>query len=289
MTLELIRRLPINHSFSGNNQYRAWVRCTCGKEYETGFYSYSKSPGCRSCVRRGADNVVPNTLLGRVRRGAIARKIHFELTLDDLRQRHSDQTQPGERYARCMYSGKELIFHGTKDSQHNVSVDRRDSNGGYALDNIDLVTKQVNIAKHTMTPADLLFHVERSVDPKIFFLSPAPVTSYRASGIFTGDRISGFRQRAKKKGLSFSLDAHQLRDMFNRQNGTCALFGMPLDETNVSIDRLDNSKGYTYDNIQLVTKEANFMRGPLSLDDFRELLDDIYEWNFIKKKGFEVN
>lgn len=73
-------------------------------------------------------------------------------------------------------------------------------------------------------------------------------------------------------------------ELWEKQNGRCALSGVPMtwgvvygrirsartsdEHTQVSIDRIDNNLGYTRDNIQLVCYIVNYMRGYLSVDEF---------------------
>jgi hypothetical protein len=65
--------------------------------------------------------------------------------------------------------------------------------------------------------------------------------------------------------------------MYQEQDGLCAYSGLPIgwsvvgwDHT-ASLDRIDNDMGYQDDNVQLVHKEINMMRGSLSTDRFKEL------------------
>jgi hypothetical protein len=57
--------------------------------------------------------------------------------------------------------------------------------------------------------------------------------------------------------------------MYLRQDGKCAITGMPIDlTTDASVDRIDSMKGYTKDNIWWVKKEINLMKNNLSLEEF---------------------
>jgi hypothetical protein len=63
-----------------------------------------------------------------------------------------------------------------------------------------------------------------------------------------------------------------LKEMWAKQGGKCAVTGIPMTwaaaagrvPTNVSLDRIDNSLGYSEDNIRLVCKMANHMKNSLS-------------------------
>jgi len=88
-----------------------------------------------------------------------------------------------------------------------------------------------------------------------------------------GSRRGRGAERSRKH-----LKLEQLNQLYVKQKGKCALTGYELTAirgkenfpTNVSIDRIDNSKGYTIDNIQLVCRKANTMKGE---ETQSELLD----------------
>lgn len=90
----------------------------------------------------------------------------------------------------------------------------------------------------------------------------------------------------KECGIN-TLTINQLIKMFEEQNGKCKLSNVKLSlNTNsnniVSIDRIDSNKGYTIDNIQLVSKIVNQAKNNLSMEDFKSMVFSIYE-NFNKK------
>lgn len=47
--------------------------------------------------------------------------------------------------------------------------------------------------------------------------------------------------------------------------------------TNLSIDRIDSAKGYTRDNVQLVTMAANQMKNDLTIDELVDMCKRIIE------------
>jgi hypothetical protein len=82
------------------------------------------------------------------------------------------------------------------------------------------------------------------------------------------------RSRAKTAGTLADLTAAQLEDLWEAQNGRCALTGIPMtfdaggSETNASIDRINAGGPYTLDNIQLVCYRANWMKNTMDMDSF---------------------
>jgi hypothetical protein len=78
---------------------------------------------------------------------------------------------------------------------------------------------------------------------------------------------------AKERGIPYSPDITRefLWNLFLQQDRKCALSGMPLHfantkeedrrgGTSASLDRIDNTKGYTCDNVQWVHKTLNRMK-----------------------------
>jgi len=74
------------------------------------------------------------------------------------------------------------------------------------------------------------------------------------------------KRGAEKRGKVFEFDIKYIWEVYIRQNRKCALSGLPLDfdkDTEngmVSLDRINNNKGYIKRNIQLVHKDVNFMK-----------------------------
>lgn len=86
------------------------------------------------------------------------------------------------------------------------------------------------------------------------------------------------KQRAKRKKLEYSLSVDVLILISESQNNQCSLTGIPFDlksshEYRVrpfapSIDRIDNSKGYTLDNIRIVCIIVNKAKNEYSQEIF---------------------
>jgi len=80
----------------------------------------------------------------------------------------------------------------------------------------------------------------------------------------------------RKQNLGFDLDLMFLLDLYEKQNGLCAISGVSMTyvagqgkvTTNISIDRIDSSKGYKRDNVQFVCDIVNRMKQDLPQTDF---------------------
>lgn len=81
---------------------------------------------------------------------------------------------------------------------------------------------------------------------------------------------------------TFDLTPLFLEELLRKQQGRCAWTGVPMSTDIgsdrlrlITLDRLDNTRGYTRDNIALVCKAANQARGNVSLEEFVRFLDDV--------------
>jgi hypothetical protein len=102
--------------------------------------------------------------------------------------------------------------------------------------------------------------------------------------------FSAARTRATKKNLEFDLTPDFVFEMYNNQNGLCSLTGLKLDTqlklNNVnynpyapSLDRIDANKGYTKENVRVVSVIAN-----LSLNGFGDVVFDEMCRSYVNKK-----
>lgn len=88
---------------------------------------------------------------------------------------------------------------------------------------------------------------------------------------------------AKQRKLEYNLDEFFIKELLNKQENRCALSGTIFNDKNkISIDRIDSSKGYIKDNIQLVIFEVNRMKSNFTQDQFIEFCSLVSNWNIIK-------
>lgn len=94
------------------------------------------------------------------------------------------------------------------------------------------------------------------------------------------EKLKQARCRSKKIGRVFDITSGTVLVVFSNQLGRCALTGIVIDKlTDLSIDRIDSSKGYTKDNIQIVHKDLNCMKWDLSQQQFIDYCKQVVEWN----------
>ena len=107
---------------------------------------------------------------------------------------------------------------------------------------------------------------------------------YETHSIFT-KIINDKKKRAKRKNLDFDITKEFLEDLLiNKQNGKCVITNVPLkftDKTKIyetpSLDRIDNNKGYTKNNVQWVMLGINYMKLNHPNNDLKKALKLIVE------------
>ena len=105
------------------------------------------------------------------------------------------------------------------------------------------------------------------------------------------ERLSGAKDRCKKKNTFIDLTLEDLQFLWKKQEGRCAISNIDMTyemgkgrvHTNVSIDQIEPSRGYTLSNVQLVCMAVNQMKADLSIDKLLEFCEAISanarKWN----------
>ena len=98
------------------------------------------------------------------------------------------------------------------------------------------------------------------------------------------DLIRNAKNGCKKRGISdFEIDADYLVELCSNQQGICPITGINLTfvsgsgviYSNASIDRIDNTKGYLKNNIQLLCRSANSMKLNMTQKEFENFMDNM--------------
>lgn len=108
---------------------------------------------------------------------------------------------------------------------------------------------------------------------------PPPINRKGCDGL-SGTHFLSIKNRALRRNLEFSLTPKFLWELYETQQGRCALTNLPIVLTNsiknqnvnwdivtASLDRIDSTKGYTEDNVQWVHKEINRLKNNYSLEE----------------------
>ena len=86
------------------------------------------------------------------------------------------------------------------------------------------------------------------------------------------------QKNADVRKIPFSVTIKELWDLYQKQNGKCALTGLPIDfsfrtvsASTASLDRIDSAGSYSLGNLQWVHKDINLMKMDLPIERFVEL------------------
>ena len=91
---------------------------------------------------------------------------------------------------------------------------------------------------------------------------------HKGLGKISRTKFGTYKFGALKRGIPFEITIEDAQAVWT---GFCALSGIVLDESNMSLDRKDSTKGYTKDNIQWVAIKINYMKQELSDEEFIKL------------------
>jgi hypothetical protein len=95
--------------------------------------------------------------------------------------------------------------------------------------------------------------------------------------VFIANRLISLKHSAERRKLRFEVTFGKLKRELNRKR--CYYTGVLIDDTkpphHISIDRKDNDKGYTDDNIVGCTVMANQFKANLTIDQIGKLYDKI--------------
>jgi hypothetical protein len=97
------------------------------------------------------------------------------------------------------------------------------------------------------------------------------------------------KKRAKAKGIEFDLSVKDLPD-----TAVCPVFGWELvrveggggSPSSWSLDRIDSSRGYTKDNVQVLSKKANTMKLDATPEELLMFADWVYQT--YKKERYDL-
>lgn len=122
-----------------------------------------------------------------------------------------------------------------------------------------------------------------------------PLKRPRDSGAYkdiAGHVWSNIINNAETRNLLFNIKIEDIWNLYIKQERKCAetgwaiLFDLEKGKTTASLDRVDSTKGYTIDNIQLVHKLVNRSKWDLSEKTFYKLCKAVKE---NRSKDFEYD
>ena len=100
-----------------------------------------------------------------------------------------------------------------------------------------------------------------------------------------GSIYNGAKRRSRKKGFGFNITKEDIQNLYIEQKGKCAITGIKMtfianDKYKISLDRIDSSKGYLKNNVQLLCWWVNRCKSNYSKHDLL-----VFAHGIIRKMG----
>ena len=96
-------------------------------------------------------------------------------------------------------------------------------------------------------------------------------TKHKLSG-----RYSTYKSNATKRGRAFDLTMEQFDSITSKPCHYCGEYDVYEDMAFTGVDRIDSSKGYSFDNCVPCCRMCNSMKSDLNLDIFLKKINKIY-------------
>ena len=114
--------------------------------------------------------------------------------------------------------------------------------------------------------------------------------NWRGKGQISLTFFDRIKMVASTRSIPFEITIDDVAELFEKQEGKCALSGLPLllpsksKQVNgkyrtASLDRINSNLPYQKDNIQWVHKDVNMMKQQFSTEHFLELCSKIHNFN----------
>jgi hypothetical protein len=92
--------------------------------------------------------------------------------------------------------------------------------------------------------------------------------AHKQPDILFPTQFGRIKRSAEARNIEFNVSIEYLWELWEKQNGCCAITGDPLDSIRkASLDRIDSSKGYIEGNVQWVTYRANVSKHTMTMDE----------------------
>jgi hypothetical protein len=91
------------------------------------------------------------------------------------------------------------------------------------------------------------------------------------------DKFNKIKARAKKDKTPFNLTLEYFISLYVKQKGICYYFDIPLEKGNISLDRIDPTKGYIKGNIIFCSVKANTIKSNLTLNELSIWIPKFYK------------
>lgn len=303
--LETLLKRKRLYTIDFGDNYGKMIRCfTCKRMKPSYLFNNdprkvnNKRSSCKKCMvehhnRRRANwtleqfahNMLRGARTSAKKRRERHRNCPFGLSLEDILSLRHKQGN------RCVYSGLELQWY--VNAPNMASIDRKSSENGYIITNVQLTIWRINAMKSDMEERTFLWWVMRVAEYQFTTPSQRKIevikrTYSNHENRFLRSRLkiarsSAIKRQSKGRVCEYSLSEQDIVSMREHQNNQCVYSGAVLQwcqntPNQASIDRIDSTKGYRIDNIQLVVWRVNEMKNDMTHDEFLGIVRTIAEY-----------
>jgi hypothetical protein len=197
----------------------------------------------------------------------------FNLNLEWLEKQRDKQNN------KCIYTKLYLVW--TTNNKRKASIDRINNSLSHTIENCHLCIYPINLMKCDMDHEEFLKHFNNIKKKKFKSYAKTDLNNLSNDEKELIDRkYSDCRQHSRANKFEFNLTKDEYYN-FIKKNTTCNYTGTPVAFkknvfNNASIDRIDSSRGYSIDNIQMTIWPINRMKRLMDHDEFKELIDLIW-------------
>ena len=95
-------------------------------------------------------------------------------------------------------------------------------------------------------------------------------------------KLSDGKKNAKKKGWEYDIDHAFIMQLIRQSGCKCIYCGKPFvfepnHQMNFSIDRIDSSRGYVRNNVQVIAPWVNIAKSDMDEQEFFHYVEDMYK------------
>jgi hypothetical protein len=186
----------------------------------------------------------------------------------------------------CIYTGDKLKFN---KGINRTCISRINIKKGYTEDNVQLSTWKAHHIRSALLPifSNTIESIQLFRNGPIVYEHDYTKFNNIQRGFVMNLLITckkNCKIRAQKNRVSssrYNISLGYIEQLYNEQDRKCAYSGIKLsfnktEKHKLSIDRIDSNKGYTTDNVHLVSWAINQAKGNMDEIDFLDSIHKIY-------------
>jgi hypothetical protein len=260
----------INNDNQINRNSYLYIKCQCGEEdyinFRNAYGCGAKKPGEGLCLCAGCRKGHHSAALRKVHRGDDSTEV---TVIESMSKRAERIEREGQECTDCKEQKQASEFFGLFNPIENCKVYKGRC---YACSR-----------KH------------RTLNRETALRNGSEEDFMKGELVIAKDRIKKHNKQYPDEPREFNITVPFLMELFERQEGKCAISGLPMLTTThrdecpegercnpnkLSIDRIDSLRGYTEDNVQLVRWRANSMKMDMNINKYKEEILAQYEYLF---------